>query len=185
MRVVLESTSRFLDRLCRALLWCAGGGLFLMTMSISWQVFGRFVLNDSPTWTEPTSLMLMLWFILLAAAVGVRQRFHLSLDLTRMIAPPKVRLVMDLLSFTAVGGFGAGMVWYTRILISQTWAVPIPGLGLPTGLAYLPIAISGVLIVVFSIEHVIYLVLAARDAVEVPFEGVLPAAPDSPSDTSR
>lgn len=185
MRVVLESTSRFLDRLCRALLWCAGGGLFLMTMSISWQVFGRFVLNDSPTWTEPTSLMLMLWFILLAAAVGVRQRFHLSLDLTRMIAPPKVRLVMDLLSFTAVGGFGAGMVWYTRFLISQTWPVPIPGLGLPTGLAYLPIAISGALIVVFSIEHILYLVLAARAAAGVPYEGVLPAAPKSPTDTSR
>ena len=156
-----------------------------MTLSISWQVFGRFVLNNSPTWTEPTSLMLMLWFILLAAAVGVRQRFHLSLDLTRMIAPPKIRLVMDLLSFIAVGGFGGGMVWYTRILISQTWIVPIPGLGLPTGLAYLPIAISGALIVVFSIEHVLYLVLAARDAIEVPLEGVLPAASESQSETPR
>lgn len=185
MRVVLESTSRILDRLCKALLWCAGVGLFLMTVAITWQVFGRFVLNNSPTWTEPSALMLMLWFILLSAAVGVRQRFHLSLDLTRMIAPPKVRLVMDLLSFTAVGGFGAGMVWYTKILISQTWAVPIPGLGLPTGLAYLPIAISGVLIVVFSIEHVFYLILAARDAVEVPLEGVLPTAPDSQSETPQ
>lgn len=164
MRDLIDSVSRFLDRLCRALLWIAGAGLFMMTMVVAWQVWGRFVLNDSPTWTEPTALILMLWFIFLAAAVGVRQRFHLSLDLIRQLLPARVSAVMDVLSFAVVGMFGAAMVWYTRVLIAQTWGVQIPGLGLPAGSAYLAISVSGVLIVVFSIEHLIKLFFSARDA---------------------
>jgi len=164
MLALFESYTKIVDRLCMVILWFAGTGLFLMTVFVSWQVFGRFVLNDTPTWTEPASLMLMLWFILLAAAVGVRQRFHLSLDLFRQIVPEPVRMAMDGICFVAVGGFGVGMLWYTHILISQTWSVAIPGLGLPVGLSYLPISLSGGLIVLFSIEQLLRLFLAARGA---------------------
>lgn len=163
MRGLLESTSRILDVLCRAILWLSGAGLFLMTLAVTWQVFGRFVLNDSPTWTEPTSLMLMLWFILLAAAVGVRQHFHLSLDLFRQIMPEGVRMAMDAVCSVAVGIFGAGMLYYSRELIAGTWDVVIPGLGLPVGMSYLPIALSGALIVLFSVEQLLQLAVAARD----------------------
>ena len=34
-------------------LWLAGIGLVLMTVFVAWQVFCRYVLNDSPSWTEP------------------------------------------------------------------------------------------------------------------------------------
>lgn len=164
MRAAFESFSRLLDRFCKAVLWLSGAGLFFMTMAVAWQVWGRFVLNDSPVWTEPVSLMLMLWFILLAAAVGVRQRFHLSLDLIRMIVPSWVRVAMDAASFFAVGCFGAGMAWYTRDLIAQTWPVRVPGLGIPQGLSYLPVSLAGGLIVLFSVEHLVKLALAVGDA---------------------
>lgn len=164
MRAWLDFVSGVFDRLCFGLLWLSGAGLFLMTMAVAWQVWGRFVLNDSPTWTEPVALMLMLWFIFLAAAVGVRQRFHLSLDLFRQIAPTGVRLAMDAISFTAVGLFGAAMVWFPQPLIAQTWPVSIPGLGLPAGLGYVSIALSGSLIVVFSVEHLVKLALAVTDS---------------------
>jgi len=168
MRAALDSFSRVLDLLCRVLLWIAGAGLFFMTLIIAWQVFGRFVLNNSPSWTEPASLMMMLWFILLAAAVGVRQRFHLSLDLFRMLVSPTVRMTMDILGFVAVGAFGGGMLWYTRTLIVQTWDAEIPGLGLPTGLSYLPIALAGFMIVVFSLEHIARLLLDGDEGVGLP-----------------
>lgn len=164
MRSWLDTVSRVFDWLCKGLLWLSGAGLFLMTMIVAWQVWGRFVLNDSPTWTEPVSLMLMLWFIFLAAAVGVRQRFHLSLDLFRQIVPTRARLMMDAASFLVVGIFGAAMAWYPQPLIAQTWPVSIPGLGLPAGLGYVSITVSGALIVVFSVEHLVKLAIAATDS---------------------
>ena len=51
--------------------WFAGAGLLVMTLIISWQVFARYVLNASPPWAEQASLLLMIWYVLLAAAAGV------------------------------------------------------------------------------------------------------------------
>jgi TRAP-type C4-dicarboxylate transport system permease small subunit len=49
---------RALSILSRLSLWIAGAGLVLMTAFVAWQIFGRYVLNDSPSWTEPGSVML-------------------------------------------------------------------------------------------------------------------------------
>ena len=55
----------------RLLQWLSGFGLLLMTVVIAWQVFARRVLNDSPAWAEQAALLLMIWFVMFAAAAGV------------------------------------------------------------------------------------------------------------------
>ncbi len=134
-------------------------GLVAMTVVVTWQVIGRFILNDSPSWTEPISLLLMLYFILLVAAVGVRERFHLGLDLIRIIAPPAMCRIMDMVSYVVVGCFGFTMAWYGWDLMANSWNVSIPAIYLPEGLHFLPLFLSGILIVVFSIECLIKLYL--------------------------
>jgi TRAP-type C4-dicarboxylate transport system permease small subunit len=54
-----------------------------------------------------------------------------------------------------VGLFGTGMaVWGTELVLA-TWTHVIPALALPRGIAYLPIALSGLLIAGFSIERIV------------------------------
>ena len=74
-------------------LWLAGIGLVLMTAFVAWQVFGRYVLNHSPSWTEPGSVMLMSWFIFLGAAVGVRENYHLGFDVLLYVLPHRRQAV--------------------------------------------------------------------------------------------
>lgn len=162
MKTALHALSRVLDVLAGIALWVGGTGLVLMTAAVGWQVWGRFILNDSPSWTEPLSLLLMLWFILLVAAVGVRERFHLGLDLIRDIVPEIVRVGMDIASFAVVGCFGAAMAWYGSELVIGTWRATIPVLDLPEGLNYLPVTLSGGLIVLFSIERTLHLLVERR-----------------------
>lgn len=69
----LAKLGRGLSWLGTLSLWMAGVGLVAMTLIVAWQVFCRYVLNDSPSWTEPGAVMLMSWFIFLGAAVGVRE----------------------------------------------------------------------------------------------------------------
>ncbi|MDQ2695251.1 MAG: TRAP transporter small permease [Pseudomonadota bacterium] len=157
MNAFVARLERLLDILSTLALWTSGTCLVAMTAAITWQVFGRFVLNASPSWTEPLSLMLMLYFILLAAAVGVRERFHLGLDLLRHVAPARVNHWLDVASFAIVGAFGIAMVWYGSELMLGTWAALIPVLGVPEGLNHLPMVLSGVLIVLFSVEHLLVL----------------------------
>jgi len=162
MKTALATLSRLLDVLTRIALWIGGTGLVLMTASVGWQVWGRFILNDSPSWTEPVSLLLMLWFILLVAAVGVRERFHLGLDLIRDIVPEPVRVAMDVISFLVVGAFGAFMAYYGLELVLGTWSAVIPVLNIPEGVSYLPLTVSGTLIVLFSIERTLHLLVERR-----------------------
>lgn len=147
--------SRFMAMLARSALWLSGIGLVAMTIAIAWQVYGRFILNDTPSWAEPLSLLLMLYFILLAAAVGVRENFHLGMDLFRHIASETAHKIMVFTSNVLVGGFGLAMFWWGGELTTQTWNVNIPVLGVPEGLNYLPLALSGVLIFLFSIERIV------------------------------
>ena len=68
----MRDIARITGTMGRIALWLSGTGLVLMTAFISVQVFYRYVLNDSQSWTEPASVMLMGWFIFLGAAVGIR-----------------------------------------------------------------------------------------------------------------
>ena len=133
----------------------AGAGLALMTVFVSWQVFARYVLNDTPTWTESVALLLMGWFILLGAAVGVREGYHLGLDILLHIAPPSVARLMRTISDVVIAIFGGGMLWYGLELARGTWTAILPALGLPGGVVYVPIVIGGALFILFSLERIV------------------------------
>jgi TRAP-type C4-dicarboxylate transport system permease small subunit len=162
MKSALDALSRLLNVFSKTALWISGVGMVAMTAAVAWQVWGRFVLNDTPSWTEPLSLFLMMWFILLASAVGVRERFHLGLDLIRDIVPEPVRVAMDIASFVIVGAFGVAMAWYGWELVDGTWSATIPVLNIPEGTTYLPLIFSGVLIALFSVERTLYLLVERR-----------------------
>lgn len=149
----LEKLSHVLSRLSTAALYCAGVGLVLMTAFVAWQVFGRYVLNQSPSWTEPASVMLMSWFIFLGAAVGVRENFHLGFDVLIYVLPGGSKAILRTVSDAIVAAFGFGMVWYGCQLVSLTWASTLPSLGLPGGFDYLPVVAGGALILLFSLER--------------------------------
>ncbi len=146
---------RVVGAISRLTLWVAGAGLVLMTLAVAWQVFGRYVLNASPGWTEPTSLLLMSWFILLGAAVGVREGNHLGFEIGLHMAPPPLRRVLMLATHVLVLGFGVAMAWYGWQLSMKTWSAKMAGVGLPQGVDYLALVGGGALIALFSFEKIL------------------------------
>lgn len=150
----MQGVSRQLARLSTLIMWIAAAGIVVMTIIIGWQIYGRYVLNDTPIWSERLSLFLMNYYILFAAAVGVRQEFHLGLVLLRESLTGLARLGVELIVHLCVAGFGLAMVIYGTTLATTTWSHVIPTLGLPTGTSYLPFPIAGALIILFSLEHI-------------------------------
>ena len=143
MRAELAALSRILAVVNRAALWIAGIGLVLMTVFVAWQVFGRYVLNQSPSWTEPASLLLMSWFILLGSAVGVREGNHLGFEIALHYAPHGLRQIMLGVTEVLVMIFGGAMSWYGTMLAVETWSAAMPGLPIPQGIDYVPLAVGG------------------------------------------
>src|SRR3546814_19665482 len=54
--------------------------LLAIVAVVAYQVFGRYVLNDTPTWAESLALVLVLYVTMLGAAVGVRDAGHIGLE---------------------------------------------------------------------------------------------------------
>ena len=150
-----NALSRLSEKASVLVRWFAGVGLMLMTLIIAWQVFARYVLNASPAWGEQAALLLMIWYVMFAAAAGVREGFHIRITVFADSLPEKPKRVINLIAHTIVGLFGLAMAWWGIELVRETWHHVIPTLGLSRGFAYVPIAAAGVLIFGFALEHVI------------------------------
>ena len=75
-----------------------GIGMVVMTAIFGWLVFGRYVLNATPTWVEQYSLLLIVYIGFLGASVGVHQKTHLGVSVFREISPRPVRRVFDFMT---------------------------------------------------------------------------------------
>ncbi|MBV1790685.1 TRAP transporter small permease [Marinobacterium sp. D7] len=142
---------RLLDLLARLAIILAGVCLVILVFSFGWLVFGRYVLNQTPTWVEQMSLLLVTAITFLAAAVGVHERTHLSVDLLSQFLSERGRLILALLVDLLLGVFGAALVWYGWDLVQFAWRKQIPLLDIPDGVRYIPMVVSGVLIVLFEV----------------------------------
>ena len=148
----IAALSRAISRLTLAF---AAVGLIAMTGIIGWAVFARYVLQDTPAWAEQTALILMVWFVLLAAAVGVREQFHIGMTAATDAMPGALRRLCRFVSLILVLGFGLAMGVWGGELVARTWGFDIPTLGIPRGAAYLPLPIAGWLIAAFCLEHLV------------------------------
>lgn len=157
------------DLIARVCLVMAGTALVVMTAIFAWLVFGRYVLNDTPTWVEQVSLLLVMVIAFLGAAVGVRQHTHLSVVVFRNIVPSRVRTGFVFVSDVLMAVFGSMMFWYGAELTIFKWKTLIPLIQWTEGLRSLPLTICGALVFLFSTGHLIRLLLGRderRDSIE-------------------
>jgi len=155
MTFFVRALSSLAARLSLLALIIAGIGLVLMTVIVGWTVFGRFVLNDTPTWGEPASLFLMLWFILLGGAVGVRELDHMGFDIGLHYLRGISKTTLILINETLVGAFGLAMVWYGTQLAAKVWSDTLPMIGISKGWDYVPLIGGGALVALFSLEKLL------------------------------
>ncbi|MBM3572663.1 MAG: TRAP transporter small permease [Alphaproteobacteria bacterium] len=164
MAGALDSLAGLCRGLAQLFLWLSALALVAMTALVGWQVWGRYVMNETPIAAEPITLVLVLYLSMLGAAVGVREELHLGISVIRSRLGPGWRMVVDLFNHTCVAVFAVAMTWYGWALARETWSHTIPTVGIPEGLNYLAVPISGAATILFVAEHVLRLVLRGPEA---------------------
>lgn len=148
----IDSVFRGIVAVCRII---TGIALVAMTLLLGYQVFGRYVLNDTPTWVDPLSLLLVMLIAFLGAGIGVYENTHLSVVILRQRVHKKIRSVLVIASDVLMGTFGGLMLWYGAQLTMFKWNSLIPLIQWPEGLRSLPLTICGGMILVFSLGHLV------------------------------
>jgi TRAP-type C4-dicarboxylate transport system permease small subunit len=146
---------KFLNVLCAVSEVICGVALVVLTTIFGWLVFGRYVLNSTPTWVEQVSLLLIVLIGFLGASIGIHKSTHLGVSYFREISPRPVRRLFELISHTALCVFGAVMMINSYELMLFKWGSDIPLIHVPEGLRAIPIMLCGAFVLLYSIGHLL------------------------------
>lgn len=156
----VEKHTFFFDKILDAISFInsilTGISLVFLTGSFGWLVFGRYVLNDTPTWVEQVALLLVVYIGFLGASIGVHKKTHLGVSVFREISPTPIKRLFECLSHVIMAGFALVMAYYGYKLTVFKWDAMIPLINVTEGLRSLPIMLSGIFIFLFSIGHLIH-----------------------------
>jgi tripartite ATP-independent transporter DctM subunit len=83
------------------------------------QIFSRYVLRASPTWTEELCRWIFIWTIFLGMAVAVRRDDHIKVDMFLLMMPPRLRegfelIIHALVVTTCIALFATGWDYTSR-----------------------------------------------------------------------
>ncbi|EJO29530.1 TRAP transporter small permease [Achromobacter marplatensis] len=151
----LDAYTRGCAALARACMWTSVFGLICLIVAVTLQIVGRHVLNSTPTWAESLALLLVLYVTMLGAAVGVRDAGHIGFESLLDALPPAGQRRLRVFIHLLVLLFGVLMAWNCGVLAESVAAYKIPNLGISNAWKYIPATLSGTLIALFSIEHII------------------------------
>jgi TRAP-type C4-dicarboxylate transport system permease small subunit len=151
-----SSLDRLLDFFTHINTILTGIAMVVMTAIFGWLVFGRYVLNATPTWVEQVSLLLIVYISFLGASTGVHRKTHLGVSVFREMSPKPVRRIFDFLIHGILAGFGILMTIYGYKLTVFKWSAEIPLIRLSEGWRSLPVILSGILIFLYSMGHLIH-----------------------------
>lgn len=146
---------RALDGLTAIVMGLAGAALVGMALVQFWQVFARYVLNDSPGWTEPVALLLMSVTVMGGASVAVRRETHFAFQTLAQALPGAMQVVLKTITRLIAVAAGAGLMWLGGTLMIDEWPVTMAGAPLPAGLKFAGLCFGGALILLFAIERLL------------------------------
>lgn len=144
-----------LDHLARAAIIIAAVALVGLVAVQGWQVFARYVINDSPSWTEPLTLVLLSTAMSFAAAAGVHEQRHFRFNLLADAVGGRARRAMAAASETVVAVIGGCLGWGAAVLWWDGLGVHMAGAPMPQSTPYLPLSIGGGLMLLFALRRLV------------------------------
>ncbi|SBV37441.1 Tripartite ATP-independent periplasmic transporter DctQ component [uncultured Stenotrophomonas sp.] len=144
---------RVLEKLAGLVIHIAAAALLGLVVVQGWQVFARYVINDSPSWTEPVTLLLLSTAMSLGAAAGVHTNRHFGFYLLHDHFGPRLKRLIDALVQLVVAAIGAVLAWWGWLLWMDGLHIKAAGAELPQSVNYLPLSIGGALMAVFALNR--------------------------------
>ncbi len=162
MYSTIRKLKQLLDRMI--LLFC-GVAIITLVITVTWQVFSRYVLNDPSSFTDELARYTMIWFGLLGACYLFGKNGHLSITLFIGSVNAKYRkycyLFIHLISFLFIT---LAMIKGGIQLMGRTMLQASPALQIPMAYVYFILPLSGVFMAIYLVINSLELFLKEDSA---------------------
>jgi TRAP-type C4-dicarboxylate transport system permease small subunit len=129
--------------------------LVLISAIIPWAVYTRYVLNSAASWPEPLAVLLTVAVTFIGAANCYRQRIHMNMTVGTNLLSARFKVGAAFVSELLMGVMALFMVIWGLRLVHATWGNSVDEFPwLSVGITYLPIPISGAMMLLFVIERI-------------------------------
>ena len=107
------------------------------------QVFNRFVLNRSLSWSEEFQIFAHVWIVFLAIPIAYRRGAHLAVESFSGMLPPRARRVFDRFVELLWIWFAVALAWLAWRVSEVAKLQSSPGLDLPMNYVYYSMVVGG------------------------------------------
>jgi TRAP-type C4-dicarboxylate transport system permease small subunit len=107
------------------------------------QVFNRFVLNRSLSWSEEFQIFCHVWIVFLAIPIAYRRGAHLSVESFSGMLPPRARRAFDVVVELLWIWFAVALSWLSWRVSEVAKLQLSPGLEIPMSYPYYGMVVGG------------------------------------------
>lgn len=124
-----------------------------VTVSVTLQVFSRYITQSSIPWTAELASYSFVWLSMIAIALGVRRGRHMLLDVWDYLPYRRWLVVLiDTIAAVVVVGVLVLLTWFGSQGLGAAFNRTLPGLGISYGWVTLAVPVGSALALIFAIE---------------------------------
>lgn len=139
----------------------------VLTLTVLWGVFTRFVLGHQAEYTDELARVLLIWVSMVGGALAFGEKAHLGVDYFVNKIDPEARktlaifvqviiLLLAVIVFV-IGGWTMAMGQMGQQMPTMPW--------MTRGMVYLSIPLGGIFIMLFAVENMVSLIQTPADKI--------------------
>jgi TRAP-type C4-dicarboxylate transport system permease small subunit len=136
----------------------------LITVLVLSQVLFRYILEQPLAWSEEFSRYCLIWLVLLGFSILVRKNKHIAVTYFQSLFSDKIQRVIRIIVHFIIAFFCLILIFFGYDLAMRAMIQISPASGISMGYVDLVIPITGVISLLFTIEHI------AREIIKKPLK---------------
>lgn len=152
--------------------------LAVMTVVTILQVFMRYVMENSLTWSEELARFCFIWLVYIGISYGVKRAKHVRVEAILSIVKRRGKFIINLIANILFLYFAIYATYYGFTIMNtiQITGQLAPSIGVPMSIMYLGMPIGMLLTVIRLIQRIIYEIMMYKQGKEIKDDGPLDGA---------
>lgn len=151
--------------LIKGLEWAIILIMAVLVLDVVTGVVARYIFNSPIKWTGELAQFLLIWISLAGASLTFERKGHLGVDYFVGKLNAKAKKIAEVFAYLVIAAFAGSVIFYGGLMLvinKINFPEESPALGLQWWIVYMVIPISGLFIVLFSMEVIV------KDLMELP-----------------